>query len=156
MPDPWWASPPLLSNLCLGRKNMLPAALLIRACSQASKWWDVVCSAYFFAYVIGYFLFCFVLFCSLGKKQAIQASSKGAKKTKNKSQLHELVTDLILFSITALMLCTNKMRPKNEINFYTPISVSIFSILFLIHFFEVLIRRICWKIKTFFTWKSFL
>ena len=63
----------------------------------------------------------FVLFCSLGKKQAIQASSKGAKKTKNKSQLHELVTDLILFSITALMLCTNKISPKNEINLYTPI-----------------------------------
>ena len=76
----------------------------------------------------------FVLFCSLGKKQAIQASSKGAKKTKNKSQLHELVTDFILFSITALMLCTNKIRPKNEINFYTPISVSIFSILFFTHF----------------------
>ena len=131
MPDPWWASPPLLSNLPLGGKNMLPAALLIRACSQASKWWDVICSAYFFYYDWAFF----VLFCSLGKKQAIQASSKGAKKTKNKSQLHELVTDFILFSITALMLCTNKIRPKNEINLYTQISVSIFSIQFFIQFF---------------------
>ena len=132
---------------------MLPAALLIRACSQASKRWDFICSAYFFFLCDWVF---FVLFYSLGKKQAIQASSKGAKKTKNKSQLHELVTDFILFSITALMLCTNKMRPKNEINLYTQISVSIFSIQFFIHFFEVLIRRICWTIKTFFTWKSFL
>ena len=134
---------------------MLPAVLLIRACSQARKWWDVVCSVYFFAYVIGYFfvLFCFVLW---ERNKQFKQAVKEQKRPKNKSQLHELVTDLILFSITALMLCTNKMRPKNEINFYTPISVSIFSILFLIHFFEVLIRRICWKIKTFFTWKSFL